>query len=177
MEKKVIRKTKNIVITGAESSGKTTLFKELKSLTGFSFLPEISRSYINQINRPYDYNDILEIAKLYEKELEIASKNELSIISDTDLLTLLIWCEYKYDKCHSFIKESLTKNPPDFYLLCSPNIPWEFDSQRENPNNRVELFNIYLKKIMELGIDFEIIEGDQYKRLNQAKKILQNLQF
>jgi nicotinamide riboside kinase len=177
MEKKVIRKTKNIVITGAESSGKTTLFKELKSLTGFSFLPEFSRSYINQINRPYEYNDILEIAKLYEKELEIASKNELSIISDTDLLTLLIWCEYKYDKCHSFIKESLTKNPPDFYLLCSPNIPWEFDSQRENPNNRVELFNIYLKKIMELGIDFEIIEGDQYKRLNQAKKILQNLQF
>ena len=177
MEKKVIRKTKNIVITGAESSGKTTLFKELKSLTGFSFLPEFSRSYINQINRPYEHNDILEIAKLYEKELEIASKNELSIISDTDLLTLLIWCEYKYDKCHSFIKESLTKNPPDFYLLCSPNIPWEFDSQRENPNNRVELFNIYLKKIMELGIDFEIIEGDLYKRLNEAKKILQNLQF
>jgi nicotinamide riboside kinase len=175
MEKKVIRKTKNIVITGAESSGKTTLFKELKSLTGFSFLPEFSRSYINQINRPYYYNDILEIAKLYEKELEIASKNELSIISDTDLLTLLIWCEYKYDKCHSFIKESLTKNPPDFYLLCSPNIPWEFDSQRENPNNRVELFNIHLKKIMELGIDFEIIEGNSSKRLIQTKNILQNI--
>ena len=175
MEKKVIRKTKNIVITGSESSGKTTLFKELKSLTGFSFLPEFSRIYINQINRPYDYNDILEIAKFYEKELEIASKNELSIISDTDLLTLLIWCEYKYDKCHSFIKESLTKNPPDFYLLCSPNIPWEFDSQRENPNNRVELFNIYLKKIMELGIDFEIIEGNSSKRLIQTKNILQNI--
>ena len=175
MEKKVIRKTKNIVITGAESSGKTTLFKELKSLTGFSFLPEFSRIYINQINRPYDYNDILEIAKLYDKEFEIASKNELSIISDTDLLTLLIWCEYKYDKCHSFIKESLTKNPPDFYLLCSPNIPWEFDSQRENPNNRVELFYIYLKKIMELGIDFEIIEGNSSKRLIQTKNILQNI--
>tara|TARA_Y100000389_G_C17194144_1_gene380348 strand:- start:28 stop:561 length:534 start_codon:yes stop_codon:yes gene_type:complete len=175
MEKKVIRKTKNIVITGAESSGKTTLFKELKSLTGFSFLPEFSRIYINQINRPYDYNDILEIAKLYDKELEIASKNELSIISDTDLLTLLIWCEYKYDKCHSFIKESLTKNPPDFYLLCSPNIPWEYDPQRENPNNRVELFNIYLKKIMELGIDFEIIKGNSSKRLIQAKNILQNI--
>ena len=177
MEKKVIRKTKNIVITGSESSGKTTLFKELKSLTGFSFLPEFSRSYINQINRPYYYNDILEIAKLYEKELEIASKNELSIISDTDLLTLLIWCEYKYDKCHSFIKESLTKNPPDLYLVCSPNIPWEYDPQRENPNNRVELFYIYLKKIMELGIDFEIIEGNSSKRLIQTKNILQNIHF
>ena len=71
MEKKVIRKTKNIVITGAESSGKTTLFKELKSLTGFSFLPEFSRSYINQINRPYDYNDILEIAKLFNSPIEM----------------------------------------------------------------------------------------------------------
>ena len=175
MEKKVIRKTKNIVITGSESSGKTTLFKELKSLTGFSFLPEFSRSYINQINRPYNYNDILEIAKLYEKELEIASKNELSIISDTDLLTLLIWCEYKYNKCHSFIKESLTKNPPDLYLVCSPNIPWEFDSQRENPNDRSKLFNIHLKKIKELGIDFEIIEGNSSKRLIQTKNILQNI--
>ena len=26
-------------------------------------------------------------------------------------------------------------------------IPWEFDPQRENPNNKTELFNIYLKKI------------------------------
>ena len=26
-------------------------------------------------------------------------------------------------------------------------IPWEFDPQRENPNNKTELFNIHLKKI------------------------------
>ena len=25
-------------------------------------------------------------------------------------------------------------------------IPWEFDPQRENPNNKTELFNINLKK-------------------------------
>ena len=61
------------------------------------------------------------------------------------------------------------------YLVCSPNIPWEYDPQRENPNNRVELFDIYLKKINELGIDFEIIEGNNSKRLIQAKNILQNI--
>ena len=98
-------------------------------------------------------------------------------MSESDLLTLLIWCEFKYNECHPFIIEQLSKNPPDLYLVCSPNIPWEFDSQRENPNDRLELFNIHLSKIKELGINFEIIEGNINKRFSQAKKILQNLQF
>ena len=175
MEKKGIKEPRNIVVTGPESSGKTTLFNELKSLSGFNFISEYSRTYIDKINRPYQYNDILEIAKFYVKEVETARINKRSVISDTDLLTLLVWCEYKYDKCHPFIIDKLDKNPPDLYLVCSPNIPWEYDPQRENPNNRVELFDIYLKKINELGIDFEIIEGNNSKRLIQAKNILQNI--
>ena len=177
MEKKGIKESRNIVLTGPESSGKTTLFEQLKTLSGFNFISEYSRTYIDKINRPYLYNDILEIAKFYVKEVETARINKRSVISDTDLLTLLVWCEYKYDKCHPFIIDKLDKNPPDLYLICSPNIPWEYDPQRENPNNREELFNIYQKKINELGIDFEIIEGDLSKRLIQAKKTLQNLQF
>ena len=177
MEKKTFNKTKNIVITGAESSGKTTLFEQLKSLSEFNFIPEYSRTYIDKIKRPYHYNDILEISKQYVKELDLASQNELSVISDTDLLTLLIWCEYKYNKCHSFIIESIKINPPDLYLICSPNIPWEPDPQRENPNDRLELFNIHLSKIKELGINFEIIEGNMSKRFSQVNKTLQNIQL
>lgn len=177
MEKKGIKESRNIVITGPESSGKTTLFEDLKILSGFNFIPEYSRTFLEKIKRPYHYNDILQIANRYVNELKSVSQNKLSVISDTDLLTLQIWCEFKYKKCHPFIRENLKINLPDLYLICSPNIPWEFDSQRENPNDRTELYNIHLNKIKELGISFEIIEGDQSKRLNQAKKILQNLEF
>ena len=177
MEKKGIKESRNIVITGPESSCKTTLFEQLKNLSGFSFIPEKSRTYLEKINRPYHYNDILEIAKQYVKELKLLSQNKLSVISYTDLLTLQIWCEYKYKKCHPFIIENLKINPPVLYLICSPNIPWKFDPQRENPHDRIELYNIHLAKIKELGISFEIIEGDQSKRLNKAKKILENLQL
>ena len=177
MEKKGIKESRNIVITGPESSGKTTLFEQLKTLSGFSFIPEKSRTYLEKIDRSYHYNDILQIAKQYVKELEILSQNKLSVISDTDLLTLQIWCEYKYKKCHPFIIENIKINPPDLYLICSPNIPWEFDPQRENPNDRKELYNIHLNKIKEMGVNFEIIEGDIPKRFIQSKKLLQNLQF
>jgi nicotinamide riboside kinase len=177
MEKKGIKELRVIAITGPESSGKTTLFEQLKILSGFNFIPEYSRTYLEKIKRPYHYNDILQIAEQYVKELQLLSQNKLSIISDTDLLTLQIWCEYKYKKCHPFIIENIKINPPDLYLICSPNIPWDFDPQRENPHDRIELYNIHLDKIKEMGIDFEIIEGDLSKRLIQSKKILQNLQF
>ena len=177
MEKKGIKESRKIVITGPESSGKTTLFEQLKTLSGFNFIPEYSRTYLEKIDRPYHYNDILQIAKQYVKELEILNKNRFSVISDTDLLTLQIWCEYKYQKCHPFIIENIKLNPPDLYLICSPNIPWEFDPQRENPKDRIELFNIHLNKIKEMGVNFEIIDGDLSKRLIHSKKILQNLQF
>ena len=99
--KKGIKESRNIVITGPESSGKTTLFEQLKTLSGFSFIQEKSRTYLEKIDRPYHYNDILLIAKQYVKELELLSQNKLSVISDTDLLTLQIWCEYKYKKVSS----------------------------------------------------------------------------
>ena len=159
MEKKGIKKSIKIVITGPESSGKTTLFEQLRTLSGFNFIPEYSRTYLEKIDRPYHYNDILQIAKQYVKELEILNKNRLSVISDTDLLTLQIWCEYKFQKCHPFIIENIKLNPPDLYLICSPNIPWEFDPQRENPKDRIELFNIHLNKIKEMGVNMLITGG------------------
>ena len=72
----------------------------------------------------------------------------------------------------SIHKENIKTNPPDLYLICSPNIPWEFDPQRENPNDRIELYNIHLNKIKEMGVNFEIIEGDIPERLNSIKKII-----
>ena len=177
MEKKSIKVSRNIVITGPESSGKTTMFEQLKTLSEFNSIPEYSRTYLDKINRPYHYNDILHIAKQYVKEFKSLSQKNLPLISDTGLLTLQIWCEYKYNKCHSFIIENIKINKPDLYLICSPNIPWEFDPQRENPNDRIELYNIYLDKIKQLGINYEIIEGSIPKRFSQVKKIFQNIQL
>ena len=61
MEKKGAKESRNIVITGPESSGKTTLFEQLKILSGFNFIQEYSRSYLEKNKRPYHYNDILQI--------------------------------------------------------------------------------------------------------------------
>ena len=106
-----------IIITGPESSGKTTLFKRLVQSYGVSGVDEYAREYIAQLNEPYCYDDILKIAMEHIKyEKDVIKLKQSLLISDTDLLTLEIWCEFKYQECHSFIKKNLRDHLPDIYL-------------------------------------------------------------
>ena len=52
-----------IVITGPESTGKTTLTDQLAAHFKTNWLPEFARIYIDGLNRPYEEEDLVEIAK------------------------------------------------------------------------------------------------------------------
>ena len=52
-----------VVTTGPESSGKTTLAKALAEHYQIAWVPEYSRDYLNRLNRPYQEEDLLVIAK------------------------------------------------------------------------------------------------------------------
>lgn len=176
MEVKSYSAMKKIVITGPESSGKTTLFEQLTNTYKVFGVNEYAREYISDLKREYNYQDILQIAKVQFKSVENAfNSNQQFLISDTDLLTLEIWCEFKYGKCHKFITDNLRNHLPDIYLLCCPDIPWEYDPQRENQNDRVELFEIYRAKIVDLGVDYQVIRGGAAARVRNSKTIINNI--
>ena len=58
-------------------------------------------------------------------------------------------------------------------MLCNPDIAWEEDRLRENPNNRFELFEIYKKEISKLKQGYFIISGED--RLNNHLKKIKSL--
>ena len=164
---------KKIVITGPESTGKTTLAKDIELQLDLYAVPEYARIYIDQLDRPYVKEDLLKIAKgQLEIERSYRDKNDQFLLCDTDLLTLKIWGEFKYGSCESFIIDQLKNNLPDLYLLTSPDIPWDPDPQRENPLDRLELFEIYKREIISLKIPFEIIKGDPVQRLNRFLQLI-----
>ena len=164
-----------IVISGPESSGNTTLLNQINDKWNFTTIPEYARTYIDNLNRTYTYDDILEIAKgQIALEDNLNEMKSTLLFADTDLLTLQIWCEYKYNKCHKLIKKELLERLPDLYLLCSPDIPWEFDPQRENPHDRLNLFNIYKRKMEELKVDYAIIKGTISERLKMIEQIIES---
>jgi nicotinamide riboside kinase len=64
--------TKIIVATGAESTGKTELCRFLAQTLVIPWVPELARGYVEQLGRPYSYDDVVEIARLQIAEFERA---------------------------------------------------------------------------------------------------------
>lgn len=165
---------KKIVLTGPESSGKTTLAKQLSEHLGAIWVPEYARQYITTLKRSYRESDLVNIAKgqLSLEELSLKRTTDY-LICDTDLLTIKIWSLVKFGRCNGFVIDTIEKRSYDLYLLCSPDIPWEYDPQRENPNDRSKLYDIYKKELEFYGKNFSEIKGNEEERLKQALEYIQ----
>lgn len=166
-----------VVITGPESTGKSTVAKQLANYFKVEMVGEYSRTYLEQLDNPYSQNDLTAIAKgqiaLEDKYL---ARNLNLTICDTSLEVLKIWSSYKYQSCDPFIEESLINRPPDLYLLMAPDLPWQPDPLRENPNDRLELFDLYRQELISSKVSFYEISGNGNERFEMAKKIVDSFQ-
>ncbi|MEM9829869.1 MAG: ATP-binding protein [Bacteroidota bacterium] len=163
-----------VVTTGPESSGKTTLAKALAEHYQVGWIPEYARDYLNDLGRPYQEKDLLQIAEgQIKREDEVAKDKPSLLICDTSLVVIKIWSEYRYKRCHPWILAQIERRPVDLYLLCAPDIPWEPDLLRENPADRDELFKFYERALA--GKPNLIIQGSPLARLVQATNAIDHL--
>ena len=165
---------RKVVITGPESSGKTTLATALAAHYQVPWLPEYARTYLDHLDRPYREEDLLAIAQgqVLQEDEAFQSRPRL-LLCDTSLLVIKIWSDYRYGRCHPWIEKQLAQRPIDHYLLCRPDIPWQPDPQRENPHDRNELFDLYQKALQHYS--YSSIEGSQPQRMEASTKIIDHL--
>lgn len=158
-----------IAITGPESTGKSRLATELAEYYHTVYVPEYARGYINQLYRPYNQGDILEIAKgqiRYEK-VYLKKANKI-LFCDTELIVTKIWSEVKYGNCDPWILQKIIDNRYDLFLLCNIDLPWEADPQREHPHMREKLFSLYHDELTRRGFPFKVVSGLEQQRLMNA---------
>ncbi len=166
---------KKIIFTGPESSGKTSLLRKLARDHKLSWTPEYSRQYLYETAGKYGFKDLVQIAKgQYELEKMFAVSNPSILLCDTSLLVLKIWSIYKFGKVDEWIEQQLCNMKECTWILCAPDIPWEYDKLRENEHSRDHLFNLYLEELNKKEFDFHIVEGSIEKRTAFMNKILFN---
>lgn len=164
-----------IAITGPESTGKTTLARDLAEEFNTIWIPEFAREYLERKNRKYDFKDIEIIAREQEKTWKNAYNEEL-IFFDTEFTVLKIWSEIKFGKVASYIIDSLENQEFDHYFICDPaGIEWVEDPLREDPERREELFDLYLRVMYSNNRDFTILSGDWNERLENAVRVVNKL--
>jgi len=162
-----------IAITGPESTGKSMLTAQLAKRYKAAMVAEYAREYLEKLGRPYEYHDILKIAKgQFSIEKAILKSTEKFLFTDTEAIVTKIWCDVKYGKCHPWILEQVQNHPYDLYLLCNIDLPWEDDPLREHPDKRKVLFNLYMKELVQRNLPFSIISGSGDNRLQEAIKVI-----
>lgn len=158
-------------MTGPESTGKSVLSEALAKHYHTSWVPEYARTYLDNIKRDYFYEDIVEIARgQYKREEELFLHAGQFLFCDTDFLVCKIWSEEKFGKCDPWIDEMYKNMRYDLHLLCKPDLPWEADPLRENPDDRRRLFDIYLNHLEEKAYPYKIVSGSGKERLEMAVK-------
>ncbi len=161
---------KKIVLTGPESSGKTTLAARLAKHFGTVWVPEFAREYLAGLGLPYTANDLLEIAHgqvALEDKMAGEATNGLLFL-DTSLEVLKIWSEVRFGHCDRWTLAQFQLRLPAYYLLCLPDLPWAPDPQRENPDDREVLLGIYRRELVAVGVPFSEIGGNGERRFAMA---------
>jgi NadR type nicotinamide-nucleotide adenylyltransferase len=165
-----------VVITGPESTGKSTLCEQLALQYNSVWVPEYARSYIGNLEKPYTLQDIEAIAKgqiALEQQCEKEANRILFV--DTDMLVLKIWSEYAFGVCPDWILEKLATQNYNLYLLMGVDLPWEPDPQREHPHLRSFFYEWYKKELKALHVPFVEITGHSEERLRLAQKHVNSL--
>lgn len=164
-----MQKTRIISIVGPESTGKTTLAHDLGTHFNAPVVNEFARNYLEERNGAYDEADLYDIAKrqLGLEEAALDKSPDL-LICDTDIVVIKIWQEFKYGRPNPFMDYLLSKQQPRTHLLTYPDLPWEKDPLRENPNDLIKLFNMYEDVLRSMKADYFVVKGFQSKRLENA---------
>lgn len=174
-----------LILTGPESSGKTTLSRILATHFDVNLVEEYARAYLENkftsTDGKYQPDDLVQIAQgqYHLEQQTIQQAYKPLIICDTDLLTIIIWSKEVFGYCDDII-ENLYKRPIDniseLYLLCSPDdVEWEFDTLRENPHDRHRLFEVYEKNLQEYQKNYVILRGGIDERFGVAKGYIESI--
>ena len=140
-----------VVLIGPESTGKTTLAKELSEEFNTTWVEEYCRDFAldkwKRYGKHCESSDVIPIAEgqmNYEREALKEARNLL--ICDTDILETLVYGKIYYSKSYPVLEDYITHNYADLYLLTYIDVPWEEDRVRINPNNRLRDYNFFLKE-------------------------------
>ena len=139
-----------VLVTGPESTGKSTLARTLAwALDGY-YVAEQARPYLHELQRDYGAHDLPRI--LYRQlaaERQGLDSGASYVICDTGPEVIDIWSRVKYGTPCPGLPTAGAMAVYDLTLLCAPDLPWRHDALREHPQPaaRKRLFWLYRERL------------------------------
>ena len=165
-----------VILTGSESTGKTTLAATLASHYDAELVPEFVRGFAERKNGPIDFPDHGPIARgQMALEDEHIARATRVLIQDTDLLSTVVYCEHYFGRCPQWIRSAAAERRPDLYLLMEIDVPWIADGVRDRGHLRDEMQQLFRGAVAASGAAFVVIHGSWDERLERAVDAIDEL--
>ncbi len=165
----VVTDSARIVVTGSESTGKSTLAEQLARHYRAELVPEFVREYAEARRGVIEFSDHGPIARgqMVLEDAAIARGNAI-VVQDTDLLSTIVYCEHYFGKCPAWIAEAARDRAPDLYLLCEIDVPWVADGVRDRGHMREVMQQLFREAVSTSDAAVTVITGDRAQRLARA---------
>lgn len=177
---------KKVLIVGGESTGKSTLTRNLALAFNTVYLEEVGRTICERAKSEEMMieTDFLEIMiKHKAKEYEIIKNSNKIMFEDTDCLTTLFFskllCENKNNiDNYKKIAEGISYfNKYDLIIFLEPDVDFIQDGTRneEIANNRIKYSNILENILKANNIKYEKINGTYIERFEKSFQLVKQL--
>lgn len=173
--------TKKILIAGTESSGKTTLTKELAKLYYTSWSEEVGRYYTIKFKggdeEYYTDEDFTRIAhQQIEQDYDTLRHANKICFFDTDATATQYFSKLYMGHSNPIVEAYINPKKYDVVFLLTPDVEWIDDGTRLNgsQDRRLELHNQLKEMYVNKGFNVIEVRGNYNERLNIVTDYIDN---
>lgn len=167
-----------VVLTGSESTGKTTLAGRIAEYYSSEFVPEFVRRYVAEKGAAPSFEDHGPITRgQMALEDQYRARAGALLVQDTDLLSTVVYCNHYFGRCPEWIETTARERRPDLYLLCEIDLPWLADGVRDRGERREEMQQLFRDAVIASGVPFATITGVGDERLQRAVDVIDELRL
>lgn len=174
--------TKRVLITGTESTGKTTLVKCLSKMFNTCYSEEYgryyARDYLGGNENLFTGEDFIKIIQIQQMQDEgCLNKANKIVFFDTDAVITQYYAKVYLGKELLKIEEFVDSDKYDVVFLMSPNVKWVADGQRfiSDQKEREKMHELLKKMYESRGYKNKIIEINESTYNKRLLKIIEYL--